>query len=91
MYSRKGVKAIIIVVTAINNNVKIAYPNPCEDVLFLEGNLTNSSILVYSSKGELVYKAQDIKEINVSNWKSGMYLITIFSNNEVITEKFMKN
>lgn len=75
--------------TSINenedNNGIFIYPNPSSDVLkisFIHQSLKTEELNVYNSLGALVYKQKLTSlglEINISDWNSGIYFISINS------------
>ena len=70
------------------------YPNPVRDVLHI--NASNSRIIdevmVYNVLGQLVKSEQNnVKTIDFSDLRSGSYLVTIHTENEVLTKKVFKN
>jgi len=68
------------------------YPNPARDQIHLDysGELTNVSIL--TSAGQLIQRVdvQNSKEINLSDLKSGLYLIMAEHNGERVYKKIIK-
>lgn len=68
-----------------NNNGIFIYPNPSSDVLkisFIHQSLKTEEINVYNSLGALVFKQKLTSlglEINISDWNSGIYFISINS------------
>lgn len=61
---------------SINENVLSVYPNPAQNVLFVEGYTTNGTVNVYSINGVLIKTAvlsQD--QLNVSELEAGIYSI----------------
>lgn len=76
----------------INNPTEVAvnvFPNPTNDVLRID-NATKASIYLYNFNGQLIQVKQNLgasETINVSSFKSGMYLLKIVRNNEVTLRK----
>ena len=76
----------------ILNNV-IIYPNPASSVLNIE-NAENSSIEIYDLLGKVILSENNItinKQLNVSSFSTGTYLIKISNNGQVKTDKFIIN
>jgi hypothetical protein len=77
-----------------NADELMVYPNPARNVLYIE-NGENSTAIIYSITGQEMgqYRLDgQLNEINVSNFESGLYVIRIIGdNNEVSTQKFLKN
>jgi endonuclease I len=57
------------------------YPNPAEDVLYLEG-MIGGDISIYSFSGALVWSVESFSknQINLSQFKSGSYILFIQNN-----------
>ena len=70
------------------------FPNPVSQVLNIESEDPINSIRVLSITGEIVTNKQvnQVKEtqIDVSTFHSGIYLISIETDEEVLTQKFVK-
>ena len=71
-----------------NNNIKV-YPNPTSDKLIIEMENVDS-IKIYNIAGQLLRSQNNSKIINTKNLGNGVYIIKIWSNNKVYTEKFIK-
>ena len=59
-------------------------PNPATDVIKVSNASSLSSVVIYSAIGQKVYdKAVTANEVNVSvsDWKSGVYVVTLISKN----------
>lgn len=69
------------------------YPNPADDIIFIESGMEVSMCEVYTETGRLVYTANDCTdrfEINVANLPSGTYIIRFVSDNIKQTKRFVK-
>ena len=74
------------------------FPNPAQDFLFIEMEnsiIYNAQIIIYDNMGrEISGINKNITgnriEMDVSNLNSGIYLITIITDNEIITERLVK-
>jgi len=69
------------------------FPNPTKgEILIIESGLNNATIEVYDPVGKLLLSEllRTEKRINLSAFASGIYIITIKSDNEVFTEKVIK-
>tara|TARA_R110000787_G_scaffold96415_1_gene199717 strand:+ start:24403 stop:26097 length:1695 start_codon:yes stop_codon:yes gene_type:complete len=83
-------------VLANNDNILngvIIYPNPASSVLNIE-NAENSSIEIYDLLGRVILSENNIslnKQLNVSSFSTGTYLIKISNNGQVKTDKFIIN
>ena len=74
------------------SNELIVSPNPTSDKLKLNLNISIEACEIYDAMGHLVYRTNviDQNEINVSQLKPGMYLITVLSNGEKLKTRFVK-
>lgn len=74
-----------------SNNMVQFFPNPASNFIYLSQNLTSvSSIKLYDMQGNLVISLPNLpvdKKIDVNNLSSGIYNVTIISNEKVYTSK----
>lgn len=79
-------------ILGINNNIisdlKL-YPNPVNDVLYIESNTEQVNARVYTFHGQLL-KEFESSTLNISQLKSGIYFIEISIEGETITRKIIK-
>jgi hypothetical protein len=76
----------------ITNSFSV-YPNPVNDILFIENNNNNiiQEIVVYDVMGKAVIEQNgSIAQIDFSNITNGLYLVKITSEKEIIVKKIMK-
>ncbi|MBA5791189.1 T9SS type A sorting domain-containing protein [Flavobacterium sp. xlx-214] len=70
------------------------YPNPVSDILYIECEdslVENSSFSIYTANGKKVlHQKSALKEINVANLSSGIYILHIETNNATQSIKFIK-
>ncbi|MFK7770698.1 MAG: lamin tail domain-containing protein [Saprospiraceae bacterium] len=69
------------------------YPNPINDFLTIEMNQQADKIEIYNILGQVVFinSTPDLLEkIDTQNWKSGIYLVSVFLKNEKLTYKIFK-
>jgi hypothetical protein len=69
------------------------YPNPVKDILFIENNNNNliQKIVVYDVMGKTVIEQNgNSAQIDFSNITSGLYLVKITSEKELIVKKIIK-
>lgn len=74
------------------NDVKI-YPNPADEFIQLKGinDSYNSNIKITNMLGKEVFKSNlTNSKVNISNLKSGIYILTIQSENRLRNIKFIK-
>ncbi len=69
------------------------YPNPVIDYLYIASDdIEEIKISIFNTAGQQVYATQNIKEsINMSKFKSGMYLMRIEKGEKVASVKLIKN
>jgi len=71
------------------------FPNPAQDVLNIEWEeydpSTNKELIIFNQSGQLVYHKQLISydNISINNLKSGLYLLQIVSDVQIITRRFV--
>ena len=73
----------------------VAFPNPTEDVLTLNGlNGSTESIAILNTNGQVMMNYSTVQSshfnINVSTLESGIYFVKIIENNELRTIRFVK-
>lgn len=86
---------------SVNNerNSMIIFPNPTQGKLKVrvEKPILNANIYIYNSTGNLVYEQNnvDLKEkpdlIDISHFNTGMYILSIKSENKTFNKKIIKN
>jgi len=70
------------------------YPNPANDILFISSDAKLSKVEVFNLLGQSVMsKTINSKqsELNISDLDAGMYLIKVYGENGVQTQRFLKN
>lgn len=76
------------------NSVIKYYPNPVTDLLYLELDRNkNYTIMIYDIAGRLIKQIPSFnnKTINCSDLQRGFYIVSLISENEVISFKMLKN
>lgn len=74
------------------DNFKL-YPNPAKTSIFVETDLGEVALKIYSSTGTLIYSgqmAQNHKKIEIISFADGMYILELRKNEHVTRKKFMK-
>lgn len=72
----------------ISNNF-IIYPNPVSNVLYIKGNSVIDAVQVFDVNGRLCLRA-DTAEIDVSDLKTGIYIIKVSSGADSMSTKMVK-
>jgi parallel beta-helix repeat protein len=68
----------------------ILYPNPTNDVFYLDTDLQYNEIIIYDMTGTIVFKQYDKAFVNISSLKPGNYIVNIKTDKEVISKKILK-
>jgi hypothetical protein len=77
-------------VKIINQKNIIIYPNPFSNELHILG-YNIKRIMIHDTFGRLVYDQKNDFTINNINWKKGIYLISVVSDNKSYSYKIIKN
>ncbi len=75
-----------------NNHFEI-FPNPANQKLYIESS-KNGKLSVYNQTGQKVCDFKLVigkNQIDISNYKNGIYLLKIVSDNKTVVKKFVKN
>jgi hypothetical protein len=83
-------------ITTVTSNSKTlkgsalsAFPNPATETISLSG--VSGSVEILNTKGQIVMKSSDVKNINISNLSSGLYTIKgLNDRQETVTTRFVK-
>lgn len=75
-------------VTTISQGKALLYPNPTNGLLSI-GNLNLTKIIVYDSAGKALKEFLPATQINVSDLPKGTYILQLFSERELITDKIV--
>lgn len=67
------------------------FPNPVKDILNISTLRDITSIKVYSITGKLMFSQKGGDNVNISFLSRGMYFLTVNSDNDSSTRKFIKN
>lgn len=72
----------------ISNNF-IVYPNPASSVLYIKGNSVIDAVEVFDVNGRICLEA-DTAEVNISDLKTGIYIVKISSGANTTSVKMVK-
>jgi len=86
-----GISTTVSVKENVANAVKL-YPNPAENNLYLSGKPSFSKVVVYTISGSQLKEYRNVlRSINVSDLKTGVYLIGLTdANGKTVVSKFIK-
>jgi len=73
------------------NNVAV-YPNPAENILYINSKTTLSKVAIYNTVGKQLKEYSNVlQNVNVSDLKTGVYMIRLTDiNGKTVTSKFIK-
>ena len=81
--------------TAIDNakyadNTMLFYPNPTNGLLSTKNNSTGKELLIYNLSGQVLLKALNVKQLDLTDFKAGLYLLKYTTEqSKLITEKLI--
>jgi pimeloyl-ACP methyl ester carboxylesterase len=76
--------------TIKEKNIQV-YPNPANNVLFIDGLTENIKLAMYEITGKLIIiKKIANNQFDISHLQSGMYLVKVETSEGIVTEKFVK-
>ena len=85
---------------AVNSNELLAevidlelitiYPNPVNNILYVNGGLSFYDIEVYSLLGQRVITVFNVNQIDVNSLNEGVYLVKISAGNMTTTKRIIK-
>ena len=75
----------------INNVVLEVYPNPIKDKLNIESTHVIKEIELINTLGQSIIKTEQFKNIDLSGFKSGVYLLKVNIENNIFVRKIIIN
>jgi len=86
-----GVTVGLEPLTEANGNV-VVYPNPAENILYINSTNTLAKVAIYNAAGKQVKEYSNVLEsVDVNDLKTGIYVIRLTDvNGKTITSKFIK-
>ncbi len=85
---------IMVGIEELNADEVKVYPNPARNMLYIKNSVQGTAV-IYSATGQRIGEYQlnqQLNSINVSSFESGLYLMKIVGNNNVVTTlKFFKD
>jgi hypothetical protein len=73
----------------VSNELDI-FPNPVKDNIFVKGEIVPSLITIYSCDGRKVKYAKNTSVVNVSDLRSGIYIVLVNMQESFVTRKIIK-
>ena len=65
------------------------FPNPANDFITIETDLSSFTIEISNLIGQITYKAVSDKSIDVSAYRPGVYFLTVYSSGNKSTRKLI--
>ncbi|MBW6483721.1 MAG: T9SS type A sorting domain-containing protein [Vicingaceae bacterium] len=80
-------------ITEQNSTALLIYPNPVADFMLIEnGNTPIDEVIIYDITGKTIKTIlPKTNKLNVSELSRGIYLISVRTNKQITTKKFIKN
>ena len=69
------------------------YPNPVQDEISIETEVSQGEVLIYNAEGKLVYsvKMQETQVlVDASKWSKGLYVVEVYSGEGTVRSKIIK-
>jgi photosystem II stability/assembly factor-like uncharacterized protein len=88
-----GIVGIDPIISAIEDNEIVIFPNPTRDQLFLQTDIPNNFYELYNISGQKQWQGylKSNNAIDISNLKNGVYLLKIHNNKEIQIKRIIKN
>lgn len=80
----------ILGIAQVDNIEMSIYPNPAENILYVNSNFLIDHLKIYSLQGQLLNESKN-NQIDISLLSSGLYAISIMIDGKTIVKKFIKN
>lgn len=78
-------------VNEVNDYQLTIYPNPFQDQITISTDLNSTRIEILDMNGRVIYTAEEQTKISTADFLSGVYLLKIYSENQIITRRIIKN
>lgn len=74
------------------NEIDLKFANPFHESLLIKTNLKGANIIVINLQGQKVWQGNSgqLVNINTSSWRSGIYLLQVYSNEKNYSRKIVK-
>ncbi|MCJ7448115.1 MAG: T9SS type A sorting domain-containing protein [Bacteroidales bacterium] len=85
-------EGILTGISGRSEELKLIYPNPASDILYLNGFEAEVEVFIYDISGRIVLSRHITdNQININNLQVGIYIMKIKSNAGILRYKFIKN
>jgi len=82
--------AYALAISSYSDDSKIKiYPNPVSDILYFNTEQNINKVLLFDMLGRKMIEQNNTKNISVSDLQKGSYILKLFSDKGVQTEKIM--
>ena len=89
LYNYCDENGVLTGLTEYEENEIIISPNPTRNIINITSNL-QVDVLLYNSIGQIVFQGNNIKQINMNMFKSGIYNLILTHNDLQFTKKIVK-
>ncbi len=93
-YAACTCNSLITNYTAVKENTTkhIIFPNPANNVINIKSQAQITEVSIYALDGKLVLNKQDknIRQLDISDLKSGIYILSLKDKKEIVVYKFIK-
>ncbi|MFK8058609.1 MAG: family 16 glycosylhydrolase [Polaribacter sp.] len=74
---------------AIFKDAFSVYPNPTSNKIYIQTNKQVDRVELYSTLGKMVFSKNNVNEVNTKSLNSGLYLMRIYSDKNIVTKKVL--
>jgi hypothetical protein len=78
-------------IVEINDKTISVFPNPANDILYINGLSQNTKVTIFDIFGKMVFSKQITNnQIDLNGFQSGVYSIKMENSKGIVTRKFVK-
>jgi len=78
----------VLAISSYSGDSKIKmYPNPVSDILYFNTDQEINKVILFDMLGRKIIEQKSVKNISVSDLQKGSYILKLFSDKGVHTEK----
>jgi len=89
-YSDNVIECVLNKPTFSQSNIKI-YPNPVSDILYFDTDQEINKVILFDMLGRKIIEQNNVNSISVSELQKGSYILKLFSDKGIQTEKIVVN